>query len=301
MLAPIGISTYKRLDHLKQTINALKSNAISKSSRLYIFSDAPRAGDEEAVNELRDYLNHIDGFSEVVVIERVSNSRVYNNRNGLQYLLDKYGKTIFMEEDIVTQPGFLEFMNCALEYYKDNANIISISGYTPPIKIPEKYSNDVFFLQRFNGWGFGTWRHKFIKINQNIDKCEYIQKINDRNFYKKLALCGEDIPRLVDKDARGMIDALDVKIMYQQALNDWYTVYPRISLAQNIGHDGSGLHCIMTDKFHHDRLWDKVREFEFLEDVYVDSRIVSANKRFRRLSIIGKLAEYMRRLRSSLS
>jgi hypothetical protein len=41
-LAPIGLSTYSRLLHLKQTIEALKANTLAKESDLYIFKEIYR-------------------------------------------------------------------------------------------------------------------------------------------------------------------------------------------------------------------------------------------------------------------
>jgi hypothetical protein len=300
MLAPIGLTVYSRLNHLKHAIDALKKNSLARDSSLHIFSDAPRKGDEEAVSRLRDYIKSIDGFDDVVVTERKQHSRINNNRGGQQYLLEKHGKMIWMAEDIVPGAGFLEFMNYALEYYRDEEKVISIAGYTPDIELPTGYEHDVFFLRRFNAWGFGIWSRKFSQISQKLDKNEYHMKIRDRQFYKQLVSNGQDIPGMVDREVNGVIDALDVKIMYQQASHEWYTVYPRKSLVQNIGHDGSGLHCGVTDKFHHDELWDKTSGFKLPHDIQVDNRIVSANRRFRRLGVKGSLAEHMRRLRAYL-
>lgn len=299
MLAPIGLTVYSRLNHLVQTIDALKKNTLARASKLFVFSDAPREGDEDPVQALRTYARNIDGFEEVVVVERDENSRINNNRGGQQYLLDKYEKMIWMAEDIVTGPGFLEFMNRALDYYRDADNIISVTGYSPAIELPPDYERDVFFLQRFNAWGFGTWKSKYAKIKE-IDAREYQTKMKDRSFYRSLVSNGQDIPGMIDKEVRGDIDALDVKIMYQQILHGWYTVYPRRSLVQNIGHDGSGLHCRVTKKFHHDVLWDKVEHFDFPEEVQEDHRIVSANRRFRSIGIRGRFVELMRRLRYHL-
>jgi len=297
MLAPIGMSVYARLDHVKQAINALRSNTIANKSRLHIFSDGPRHGDEAAVKAMRDYVSTIDGFDDVVIIERDNNSRIHNNRGGQKFLLDKFGKVIWMEEDIVTQRGFLEFMNNALDFYENDERIFSITGYAPPYELPGDYRSDVFFMRRFCAWGFGTWRNRYSKINPVINKEEYYEKITNRKFYNKLRSGGHDIPRMIDADVHGRIDALDVKIMYQQALCEWYTVYPRKSLVQNIGHDGSGLHCCATDRFNHDELWSKLSEFKFPEQIALDNRIVTANRRFRRLGFRGELAELKRRLR----
>lgn len=112
--SPIGISTYKRIDHLKETLDALSKNILAEYSDLYIFSDAPRVGDEDEVYKLREFLNTINGFKSVSIFQRITNDRVKNNREGIKYLLDKYGKCIFLEEDIVTAKGFLEFMNSPL-------------------------------------------------------------------------------------------------------------------------------------------------------------------------------------------
>ena len=203
-----------------------------------------------------------------------------------------------MEEDIVTQRGFLEFMNNALDFYENDEKIFSITGYAPPFELPCDYLSDVFFMRRFNAWGFGTWRNRYSKINPVINRDEYYQRVRSRRFNKQLRSGGHDIPRMVDADVHGRIDALDVKIMYQQALHEWYTVYPRKSLVQNIGHDGSGLHCCATDRFNNHELWGKLCEFKFPEQITLDKRIVTANRRFRRLGFRGELAELMRRLRT---
>ena len=156
-LAPIGVSTYSRLYHLKKTIEALQNNTLAKQSELYIFSDAPKEGDEEIVSTVRKYIHTINGFRKVHIIERKTNGRVANNRGGIEELLDKYGKVIFLEEDIVTSAYFLQYMNDALHFYKNDNRISSIAGYCPPIKIPVEYKQDVFILHRFAPWGFAIW------------------------------------------------------------------------------------------------------------------------------------------------
>ena len=78
-----------------------------------------------------------------------------------------------MEDDIVTAPGFLKFMNEALEFYKDDDAIISITGYCPPIEIPDDYKEDVFILPRLNGWGTGFIWKNMKKFHIQIDKQEF--------------------------------------------------------------------------------------------------------------------------------
>jgi len=103
-LAPIGIVTYSRIDHLTKTVNSLKTNELAKESELYIFLDAPRVGDEEKVKIVRDYIYTINGFKKVNIIERESNDLYANYKLGMKQMLEEHGKCIFLEDDnIVSQ------------------------------------------------------------------------------------------------------------------------------------------------------------------------------------------------------
>ena len=278
-LAPIGVSTYVRLQHLQKIIAALQENTLAQQSELYVFSDAPKAGDELRVAEVRNYLRSVDGFRKVHIIERERNSRIENNRGGMRMLLDRFGKMIFLEEDIVTMPGFLTYMNQALDKYEGDDRIFSVVGYCPPIRIPADYRHDVFFLRRFSAWGFGIWKNRY-DSNKYITP-EIYEKFaaNKKRVSEFVREGGKDMMIMLKAEAYGQIDAWDVKAMYTQFLNNQYTIYPTQSLTQNIGHDGTGVHCGNTDMFNV-ALSDK-STFLLPDDVVIDKRIVKANRKFR--------------------
>jgi hypothetical protein len=289
-LAPIGVSTYSRVNHLKRTIEALQKNTLAKESEIYIFSDAPQKGDEEMVAEVREYIHTIDGFTKVYIVERDTNSRIINNRSGIRKLVDKYGCMIFLEEDIVTAPGFLQFMNDALRYYENDQRILSISGYTPPINATEYCADDFFVLPRFNAWGFGIWKDRYETII-SISKKEFSNFLRNRQDVIRFLAGGEDMLKLLLSDVEGRIDALDVKAMYRQYCNNQFTVYPRQSLVRNIGHDGTGVHCRKTTKFDVN-LWDKTH-FEFNRNIKLNATIMESNKQFRTLRFLGKMKKFI--------
>jgi hypothetical protein len=293
-IAPIGLSTYSRLSHLKRNIDALRKNTIAKFSDLYIFSDAPRKEDEAKVKKLRQYLKTIDGFNNITIFERKENNRVKNNRGGIKYLLDKFGKIIFLEEDIVTAPGFLQFINTALNHFKKSNDIFSITGYTPPINAHLYCNEDAFLLPRFSAWGFGIWKEQFDTI-QYFDLNELKQSIkikSNRQFVSDHI--GEDAFLMMHLEAEGLIDALDVKAIYRQMLNRQFTVYPRYSLLQNIGHDGTGLHCSFTNKFD-TKTWNKTY-FDFNKNVTLNHKIFKMNSYFRKLEPKDKIIYLTKKL-----
>ena len=279
-LSPIGISTYTRIEHLKKTIAALQKNTLASQSELFVFSDAPKVGDETRVAEVRDFLRTVDGFKEVHIIERSENNRIANNRGGISMLLERYGRIIFLEDDVVTAPGFLAFMNQALDQYKDDQRFFSVVGYCPPINVPPQYESDLFFLKRFSGWGFGIWKDRF-ELIRKIPIAEYHELVRDRNRLKTFSRnAGEDVVHMLRLDCKGILDTLDVIATYALSIHDMYTAYPKLSLAQNIGFDGSGVNCSATNFY--DVLLDNKVEFKFPDSVFVDPAIVECNYRFRK-------------------
>lgn len=283
-IAPICISTYTRLEHLRKTIGALQNNQLADHSRLFIFSDAARPGDEHKVELVRSYLETIEGFLSLHIIKRKTNNRVFNNRDGLRQVMAEHGHFIFLEEDILTAPGFLTFMNEALEYYENDKNVLSITGYCPPINISDRYRKDYFTLKRFSGWGFASWREKF-----ELDRIKPAQKdlaefFINRDDIRRFSDNGPDMLPMLRRVAAQEIDALDVNLMFYQFKHGLCTIYPRKSLTQNIGHDGTGEHCVKTSRFQNESLWNKTEGFSFQPDIEPDPEIVKAHYNFRNYS-----------------
>ncbi len=126
VLAPIVLFVYNRLSHTKQTVESLQKNYLADQSELFIFSDGPKNElDRQKVENVRKYLNSINGFKNIVIKESQENKGLANSViSGVSEIISKYGKIIVMEDDLVSAPGFLKFMNEALEFYKDNSKDI---------------------------------------------------------------------------------------------------------------------------------------------------------------------------------
>jgi len=296
-LAPIGITTYSRINHLKQTIEALQRNTLAQESQLYIFSDAPQKGDEEIVAKIREYIDTVDGFKKVHVVKRETNGRVANSRGGYQWLLEKYGRAIFLEDDIVTAPGFLQYMNDALEFYETDDKVLTISGYCPTFKLPQGYNDDVFILQRHSSWGSATWEHKLNLFNLDLVDHGFENFLKDEKSIRKFQRNGGDMLSMCISDFEGELDGLDVKLMYYEYKYDKFSLYPRKSLVQNIGHDGTGVHCGRTNRFYHKELWSKTDNFKFIKDIKVDNRIQKANHNFRSSSFKGIVVKIIKKIK----
>lgn len=112
-LAPITLFVYNRPDHTNKTIEALKKNKFAKESELFIFSDGPKKQEDASkVKEVRKYLKTIDGFNDVFIKESEKNKGLANSIiSGVTEVINKYRKVIVLEDDLITSPVFLEYMN----------------------------------------------------------------------------------------------------------------------------------------------------------------------------------------------
>ena len=125
MLAPILLFVYNRPAHAKRAIEALLHNTLAAESELFIYSDAARSPEDcKSVNEVRSFIHSVNGFKKVHIIEREKNYGLARSIiDGVTTQVNAYGRTIVLEDDLVTAPYFLQFMNSALEMYKDEPRI----------------------------------------------------------------------------------------------------------------------------------------------------------------------------------
>lgn len=272
-LAPIGIVTYSRIEHLTKTVNSLKNNALARNSELYIFLDAPRKGDEEKVALVRNYIYTINGFKKVHIIEREKNDLIQNALLGIAQMLKEHGKFIFMEDDNIVSEDFLVYINNGLDYYENDKKIMAICGFNVPVsrdKYPKDYKHDYYLSNDFCAAGFATWESRNILDILSYNDC-YNELINDKNLYKKFKKTSPYIINELKRIQDGTLNAGDYKITFNMIKNDMFVIKPIESKVNNIGYDGSGVHCEASDKFDNQVVSNKVIEFK--KNVVFDKRI----------------------------
>lgn len=241
-LSPIVLFVYNRLDHTKQTVEALQKNELANESELFIYSDAAKNESAlEKVNEVRKYIKTIDGFKKITIIEREKNWGLANSIiDGVTKIVNEYGKIIVLEDDLVTSPYFLKFMNDALEVYKDEEKVWHISGWNYPIVIDDGL-DDIFLWRLMNCWGWATWANKWRHYEKNVDKV--INEFSTNDIYKFNIDGIEDFwdQILANKECRINTWAIFwyATIFKQNGL----CLNPSQTFIENIGHDGSGIHC----------------------------------------------------------
>ena len=185
--APILLFVYNRPEHLKQTMETLQNNTLAAESELYIYSDAARKDtDEAAVAEVRNYIHKITGFKSITLIEREKNWGLARNIiDGVTTQVNRFGRVIVMEDDLITAPYFLQFMNDALETYKDEPRVghIQACDFTNDPSLP-----DTFLIKFTGSWGWATWDRAWKYFNP--DGKELLRQLEERNLTRRFDLNG---------------------------------------------------------------------------------------------------------------
>lgn len=245
--APVVLFVYNRPNHTKYTLEALADNPLARDTSLYIFSDGSASKDDlDNVLRVRSICRNAKGFKSITVVENNGNLGLANSIiKGVTEVVNCYGKVIVLEDDIVTSPVFLEYMNDALDYYELNQNVWHISGWNYPIDadgLPETY-----FWKTMNCWGWGTWKDRWDCFEKDPDK---LIKTWSRKDIHKFNLKGNyNFWEQIVRNANGDINTWAIFWYATIFINNGYCLNPTKTLVNNIGHDGSGINCSAEDLY----------------------------------------------------
>jgi len=246
-LAPIALFVYNRLGHTQKTIEALQKNELARQSDLIIFSDGSKNNqDAQKVNAVRNFLQNMDGFRSVQLVVREKNFGLAKSIiTGVTEITGKYGKVIVLEDDLITSPYFLKYMNDALEKYEYDDKVISIHGYVYPVKqeLPE-----TFFLRGADCWGWATWKRGWDLFE--VDSKKLFSQIKDEKLEYAFDIDGSyPFSQMLKMQIYGLNNSWAIRWRASAFLADKLTLYPGHSLVSNRGFDQSGTHGGFTEIF----------------------------------------------------
>lgn len=239
--APILLFVYNRPIHTQQAVISLLKNELAAESPLYIYSDAAKTdADQNAVEETRNFIRQITGFASVTVIERSENWGLARNIiDGVTTQVSRFGRVIVLEDDLIVAPYFLQFMNDALETYKDEPRVghIQACDFTNDSSLP-----DTFLIKFTGSWGWATWDRAWKYFNPDGEVL--LKEMKERKLTHKFDFNGNyPFTRMLCRQIEGKNNSWAIRWNASLFLNDILSVNVGRSLVQNNGFDGSGTNC----------------------------------------------------------
>lgn len=245
-LAPIILFVYNRPWHTRQTVEALQKNELAAESDLFIFADGPKPDANEEIkikiNEVRQYIHTIKGFRSININESPTNIGLdISVINGVSTILSIHKRCIVIEDDIITHPFFLRYVNEALILYENNKQIQMIGGFSHKIKKPFWYNKDFIMVPRCCSWGWGIWEDRWTDVDWEMR--DYDTFISNPNAIANFCRGGSDLINILMEQKKQKIPAWDITWDYSRNKKNGFVLIPIKSLTINIGLDGTGVHC----------------------------------------------------------
>jgi hypothetical protein len=277
--APIVLFVFKRKSHVEQVVAALKKNTLCAESELYIYSDGARdEAEAPLVDAVREYCKQITGFRAVHLIERQENYGVEKNEiQALQEMFATYEACIILEDDIEVNSHFLEYMNRALSFYREETRVLSISAYTHIEREKKREEQQKFyFSQMISPWGWATWADRWKLFDSEV---------------KPETIGGKAEQKRFDMDGAYPFTEMLVQQLKEQHVTwdlAWYitsfrygkmSLTPAFSMVNNIGMDGSGVHYTDGDiTSNQNRNIEMDMTYEFPEQIEIDAKMRELEK-----------------------
>lgn len=240
----IVVVAHSRPSHLQQVLDQLQ---IVLDARGYTINDV----------EVRAYIDGERNQKEKVLVEQCQ--RVVENqgfgyirrpqnlglRQNILGVLEEIreapnSKFILLEDDIIiSQAGFDFLVYCLDNHSALASNAVQVSSFSPV----SKYPFHSFAFPRVSTWGWGGWTkkipaRKLLEANwSEFDISSFAAK------YKEILKYMPDIVHLMNLQKQGEINSWSLDFLIYMLDNNCITIYPSISLSQNIGHDGTGTNC----------------------------------------------------------
>lgn len=245
-LAPIAIFCYNRPDHLSRTLQALSDNVLASDSEVIIFCDGVKAGasasDIENTDRVFETASAVKGFLKVEVVKAQTNLGLQRSViKGINYVLERFEKIIVVEDDVITSPHFLQFMNNALDNYVNERKVLSIGSWN------YYYKTDAnFFNHMPDTIAWATWRNRWQLFEEDGKKL--YDELNRKSLMHKFNLNGKfNFENMLRSQFEGKISSWAIRWTAVAVLNDTLTLYPKESLSQHIGFDAAATNSNQFD------------------------------------------------------
>jgi Glycosyl transferase family 2 len=252
--APIVVFAYNRPHYLLETLQSLQANNEAEKSKLFIYCDGPKVNCTEAKLKQIEQVHLIAGREKwcgdvSVIISPVNKGLASSIIEGVTEIVNKYGKVIILEDDLVVSEYFLRYMNEALIKYEHNDEIASVTGYNYPLKLPNGPDyRETFFIKTICTLGWGVWKRSWQIFNN--DAVFLLKEIKSKklDYEFNFGNTGTYI-KMLKNVINGKVSSWGVRWYASVFLSDKLTLFPSHSLINHIGNDGTNVKVDSSNLF----------------------------------------------------
>ncbi len=252
----IIVFAYNRFQHLKNVLEGLKKN--EGICKLYIFQDGLKCEKHRDTWErVCQIITEID-WCEVVYYQSPYNKGLsVSIVDGINTVFKENNAVVVLEDDCVPHPLFMEYVRGCLEKYQYDKRVFSINGYSWNADV-ESNGTDAYFIGRTSSWGWATWKDRWELYEQDYKILRRIRKEPEKS--RMFDVWGQDLENHLLGNIYGNCDSWAVFWALKCIELGGFCPTPYFSLIDNIGCDGTGVHCGNVDMTTRMRKWDDTKK-----------------------------------------
>lgn len=159
----ISLTCYKRDDYLNQVLSSLKEAIKYTGINTLILYPNVDLGNDKVLKLIED----IDWIEKKIEVNKPALGCNKNTKAAISRAIYNHEAVLHIEDDTVLAHDAIDFYLYALDKYKDNTDIISVSGYNKTEEINIDAYHETFIKKFFCCWGCAFWRSKIEIILNN--------------------------------------------------------------------------------------------------------------------------------------
>ena len=228
-VTPVVLFTYARPDHLARVLTCLREN---KVPLIWVFSDGAKGTEDRArVEAVRQMLTRVN-WTEIRITKRLENLGLGRNvRSGVEEVISEFSQFIVWEDDLIAVPGTYAWLVEALNHYRDDPKVMSISAWTHPRITPTNVGGRPYFDARADCWVWAGYARSWRGMDETaLAKIEAIESRGD-----EADAYGADLPRQARDELPKNIWA--VRWLYHHLQHGGLCLRPPWSMGEHIGFD----------------------------------------------------------------
>ena len=246
---PILFCIFNRPNVTQQVFQAIKRH---QPEKLFICADGPRTDlpqEAHLVQQARHIATQVDWDCELRTnFSEVNLGCKHRMASGVSWAFEHTDELIIIEDDCLPDPTFFSFCTALLDRYRNNEQIMMISGdnFQPP-STRSNQTASYYFSRWTHIWGWATWKRAWQHFD--VEMGDWPQTAS-RSAIETWCDSTSEIDHwtnLFNAQHAGEIDTWDFPWMYTCWKRNGLTVLPRHNLVTNLGFSASATHTTDTN------------------------------------------------------
>lgn len=239
---PVLLIAFNRPTFLAEVVKTLRE---VKPKKVYVSVDGPRisvVGESDLVKQNQNAINLIDWPCEIFTkFEPINLGCKKSVIKAIDWIFENEEMAIILEDDILPKSTFFHFCFELLQRYKDDSNVLAISGFN---SLNDGIKRESYrFSSITHVWGWATWKRSWQNYPRNFSLESDQPSINElRNYFSCSWLESFLLKRIFKKVADGSLDTWDYQLVHLAMQSNAYCATSNINLIDNIGFGPNSTH-----------------------------------------------------------